>query len=219
MPRLLIVRAVRLLLDTHVALLAIADGVALVPEARRRIEAPENSIFVSVVSVWEIAIKHGPQRSNMPLSGADAFKYFQQSGYQLLTDMGNTPPRSRTCRQFTLIPLIGYWSPRRFWSRCGWLHMTGPSRVTATASCTCRTLSEVYRAHALADRLVDAVENEHVKVLFAGDNVFRLRSADPEPKLLMADALDSLGEQTLNNPVRNYSFSYANRLRREASED
>ena len=50
-------------------------------------------------------------------------------------------------------------------------------------------------------------------------HVFRLRPDDPEPKLLMADALHSLGEQTLNNPVRNYSFSYANRLRREASED
>ncbi len=44
----------------------------------------------------------------------------------------------------------------------------------------------------------------------------RLRPEDPEPKLLMADALDALGEETLNTPARHYSYSYANRLRREA---
>ena len=46
----------------------------------------------------------------------------------------------------------------------------------------------------------------------------RLRPDDPEPKLLMADALDALGEQTLNAPARHYSFSYANLLRREAEQ-
>ena len=42
---------------------------------------------------------------------------------------------------------------------------------------------------------------------------------DPTSKRLMADALDALGENTLNTPARHYSFSYANRLRREAGEN
>jgi alkyl sulfatase BDS1-like metallo-beta-lactamase superfamily hydrolase len=50
-------------------------------------------------------------------------------------------------------------------------------------------------------------------------HVVRLRPNDAEPKLLMADALDALGADTLNTPVRHYSFSYANRLRRESGED
>lgn len=50
-------------------------------------------------------------------------------------------------------------------------------------------------------------------------HVARLRPDDPTSKRLMADALDALGENTLNTPARHYSFSYANRLRREAGDD
>ena len=50
-------------------------------------------------------------------------------------------------------------------------------------------------------------------------HVIRLRPDDPKPKLLMADALTALGEDTLNTPARHYSFSYANRLRREAGQN
>ena len=46
-----------LLLDTHIALWAIADSPRL-PNARELIEAPGNPVWVSVASVWEIAIKH-----------------------------------------------------------------------------------------------------------------------------------------------------------------
>ena len=45
------------------------------------------------------------------------------------------------------------------------------------------------------------------------------RPDDPTSKRLMADAFDALGENTLNTPARHYSFSYANRLRREAGDD
>lgn len=49
-------------------------------------------------------------------------------------------------------------------------------------------------------------------------HVIRLRPADPEPKLLMADALATVGERTFNAPARNYTLSSANRYRREAEE-
>ena len=44
-----------------------------------------------------------------------------------------------------------------------------------------------------------------------------MRPDDPEPKLLMADALDIIGERTFNAPARNYTISSANRYRRQAS--
>ncbi len=47
-------------------------------------------------------------------------------------------------------------------------------------------------------------------------HVMRLRPDDPQPKLLMADALAILGERTFNAPARNYTISYSNRLRRQA---
>ena len=48
-------------------------------------------------------------------------------------------------------------------------------------------------------------------------HVIRLRPEDPEPKVLMADALATVGERTFNAPARNYTISYSNRLRRQAN--
>ena len=42
-------------------------------------------ILVSTPSVREIAIKHGLGRGDMPVSGADALAWFEQSGYSLLS--------------------------------------------------------------------------------------------------------------------------------------
>jgi PIN domain nuclease of toxin-antitoxin system len=76
---------VNLLLDTHIALWAITDSPKLSAQAHEYILAPDATIHVSAVSVWEIAIKHSLQRQTMPLSGQEALNYFQQAGYRLLT--------------------------------------------------------------------------------------------------------------------------------------
>lgn len=73
-----------LLLDTHVALWAITDSPRLVPKARDLIANPANTVWVSVASLWEITIKHSLGRGDMPVSGAQAKAWFEQSGYQLL---------------------------------------------------------------------------------------------------------------------------------------
>ena len=73
-----------LLLDTHVALWAITDNLHLSTRARELLLAPRSTVWVSAVSVWEIAIKHGLGRGDMPVSGQDALNYFHQAGYHLL---------------------------------------------------------------------------------------------------------------------------------------
>ena len=73
-----------LLLDTHVALWAITDSPRLTPKARDLIANPANTVWVSVASLWEITIKHSLGRGDMPISGAQAKAWFEQSGYQLL---------------------------------------------------------------------------------------------------------------------------------------
>lgn len=73
-----------LLLDTHVALWAITDSPRLSAQARALISAPYASVWVSAVSVWEIAIKHALARGDMPVSGQEALRWFQVSGYRLL---------------------------------------------------------------------------------------------------------------------------------------
>ena len=73
-----------LLLDTHVALWAITDSPRLSSKARGLIEAPHASVWVSAVSLWEIAIKHALARGDMPISGQQALAHFQASGFRLL---------------------------------------------------------------------------------------------------------------------------------------
>lgn len=74
-----------LLLDTHIALWAIADSPKLPEKAREMIESSRSSVWVSVATIWEIAIKHSLGRGDMPVSGKDALSYFRESGYQLLS--------------------------------------------------------------------------------------------------------------------------------------
>lgn len=76
-----------LLLDTHVALWAIADSLHLTEPARNLIQSPDNQVWVSAVSVWEIAIKHSLGRGDMPLSGKQAWVYFREAGYGFLPVM------------------------------------------------------------------------------------------------------------------------------------
>ena len=75
----------RILLDTHVALWAIADDTRLPTMAHGLILDGQNEIFVSTASVWEIAIKHSLARRDMPVSGKQAAAWFQQAGYVLLS--------------------------------------------------------------------------------------------------------------------------------------
>lgn len=73
-----------MLLDTHVALWAITDSPQLSLKARDILLASRTHLWVSTVSLWEIAIKHGLGRGTMPVSGEEALGYFRQAGYGIL---------------------------------------------------------------------------------------------------------------------------------------
>jgi PIN domain nuclease of toxin-antitoxin system len=73
-----------LLLDTHVALGAITDSDRLIGDARELITAERAVVWLSVVSLWEIAIKHLLGRGDMPVSAKAAAGYFQESGFRVL---------------------------------------------------------------------------------------------------------------------------------------
>ncbi|MDZ4842671.1 MAG: type II toxin-antitoxin system VapC family toxin [Hyphomicrobium aestuarii] len=74
------------LLDTHIALWAVEDNSRLSRAARDVILDPTVDLFVGIVSLWEIAIKHALQRGTeaMPMSAADALQYFQIAGFDIL---------------------------------------------------------------------------------------------------------------------------------------
>jgi len=76
---------VNLLLDTHIAIWAVADDPRLSAEARALILDPSAQLTVSSASLWEIAIKFALQRGvdPMPISAATALGYFQASFYAI----------------------------------------------------------------------------------------------------------------------------------------
>ena len=47
-----------LLLDTHIALWALNDDPSLSEKAKELILDPDNTIYYSMVSVWEVLLKH-----------------------------------------------------------------------------------------------------------------------------------------------------------------
>jgi len=71
----------RALLDTHVALWALADSPRLSQTARELLLDPSNDIYFSAASIWEIAIKHRLARHDMPVSGEQAGKLCKSAGY------------------------------------------------------------------------------------------------------------------------------------------
>jgi PIN domain nuclease of toxin-antitoxin system len=74
----------QLLLDTHIALWAIVDDGRLPSSTKALITDTKNHIWVSTVSIWEIAIKHRLARGDMPVSSEEALRYFKESGYKIL---------------------------------------------------------------------------------------------------------------------------------------
>ena len=71
----------RLLLDTHVALWAVSGDRRLSAATKRRLVAEGARVFVSAVTLWEIAIKHALRRGDMPIDADGATAAFGAAGF------------------------------------------------------------------------------------------------------------------------------------------
>lgn len=75
----------RLLLDTHVAIWTLTAPSRVAPHVFESIRDADNTVLVSAVAVWEIAIKHRLGRPDSPpFSGHEAIGHFQTAGFSLL---------------------------------------------------------------------------------------------------------------------------------------
>lgn len=74
----------RLLLDTQIALWGLTNDRRLTSKAKKLILEPENDVFISAASLWEIGIKFQLGRGNMPVSDSRAYELFLAAGYQIL---------------------------------------------------------------------------------------------------------------------------------------
>ena len=73
-----------LLLDTHILLWTLTDDFRLVPRARMLIDYPDNMVFFSIVSIWEIEIKRLAHPDKMSFSADDVISYCKESGFHLI---------------------------------------------------------------------------------------------------------------------------------------
>lgn len=71
----------RYLLDTHVLFWAMSSEEKLSENVLEIINNPENEIYFSSASVWEVVIKHGKDSSKMPVHGHDFTNGCLQAGF------------------------------------------------------------------------------------------------------------------------------------------
>ena len=70
-----------LLLDTHIAIWALNDDPALSEKARKLILDPDNTIYYSTVSVWEVLLKHTRRPGNIPFDESDFSEGCREAGF------------------------------------------------------------------------------------------------------------------------------------------
>ena len=72
----------KLLLDTHILLWALADDARLSAKARKLIEDPDNDICYSVVSPWEVQIKHELHPDDLKTDARELVGYCNEAGFR-----------------------------------------------------------------------------------------------------------------------------------------
>jgi len=72
---------VRLLLDTHVLLWALAEPDRLGAQVRATIEDPDNEVMFSAASIWEVAIKTGLGRADFAFDPHEVARAAVEAGF------------------------------------------------------------------------------------------------------------------------------------------
>lgn len=70
-----------ILLDTHELIWALNDDPQLSKQAQDYILDPDNDIYYSTVSIWEVAIKHAIHPDNITFTGDELAKYCAEAGF------------------------------------------------------------------------------------------------------------------------------------------
>lgn len=71
-----------ILLDTHIILWAILKDKRLTNKTSDYLLNPDNSIYYSIASMWEVQIKHS--LGKLPISGKEFMHFCEMSGYHKL---------------------------------------------------------------------------------------------------------------------------------------
>ena len=75
----------RLLLDTHTLIWHFEGSSSLSQAARNAIDAPDNQLFISAASLWELAIKVGLGKLRIEISLPELAAGYEKTGTTLLS--------------------------------------------------------------------------------------------------------------------------------------
>ncbi|MDO4921437.1 MAG: type II toxin-antitoxin system VapC family toxin [Phascolarctobacterium sp.] len=74
----------KLLLDTHILLWAITNDQELTETTKELILCADNDIYFSIISVWEVQLKHLAHPKALPIDGEQFASYCKDSGFKCL---------------------------------------------------------------------------------------------------------------------------------------
>ena len=70
-----------LLLDTHILIWTLNDDRRLPKRAKKLILDKNNDIYYSVVSVWEVSVKHANHPDNVEFTGKELAHFCEEAGF------------------------------------------------------------------------------------------------------------------------------------------
>lgn len=74
----------KLLLDTHLLIWSMSTSKRLSPKTRALIDNPDNQLFFSAASIWELAIKQGLGKENFSINARIMRRGLLDNGYSEL---------------------------------------------------------------------------------------------------------------------------------------
>lgn len=80
----------KILLDTHMIIWALTNSPKLPQKAKELLLQPENDIYFSVISLWEIEIKRLIKTNSLPITAREVSDYCKQAGFQLVSLQENS---------------------------------------------------------------------------------------------------------------------------------
>lgn len=80
----------KILLDTHMIIWALTNSPKFPQKAKELLLQPENDIYFSVISLWEIEIKRLIKTDSLPITAQEISDYCKQAGFQLVSLQENS---------------------------------------------------------------------------------------------------------------------------------
>ena len=74
----------KILLDTHMIIWALTNSPKLPQKAKELLLQPENDIYFSVISLWEIEIKRLIKTGSLPITAQETSDCCKQAGFKLI---------------------------------------------------------------------------------------------------------------------------------------